>query len=201
MTEPSPPARPRGRPVSPAVDKALLDAALEEFTRRGYHALTMEAVAARAGVSKVSLYRRWSSKSVMVAELFRHMVETIATKDKGSLEADLRDLLHSALEVADVASRGKIFFRTLGEISDDSELMALYRQFVLSPRLDQVRRLVERAQLRGELRPSVSPDFVAAMIGGPIFLFYFMSFTGAKVDLPERLVDELTTTILKGVGK
>ena len=90
-------ARPRGRPSSDSVHRALVEAALEEFVERGYHAMSMESIAARAGVSKLSLYRRWNSKLAITAEVFRLLRETIPFEDHGSLESDIRSLIKQSI--------------------------------------------------------------------------------------------------------
>ena len=81
--------RRRGRPVSDSVDRALAAAALEEFILRGYQAMSMESIAARAGVSKVSLYRRWSSKLAIATEVLQFLSKTTTpVEDHGSLRHD-----------------------------------------------------------------------------------------------------------------
>src|ERR1022692_3855482 len=89
--------RSRGRPCSASVDEALAKAALEEFMVRGYHAMSMESIAARAGVSKVSLYRRWKSKLAVVTEVLRLLSQTAPVEDHGSFEADIRALLRASI--------------------------------------------------------------------------------------------------------
>src|ERR1035438_3500531 len=90
------PARRRGRPVSESVDRALAKAAVDEFVQRGDHAMSMESIAARAGVSKLSLYRRWSSKLAVTADVFRILKEARTPVDEGSLEADIRLLVRQS---------------------------------------------------------------------------------------------------------
>jgi len=195
------PARPRGRPSDDSIDHGLLEAALAEFNERGYHAMSMESVAARAGVSKVSLYRRWDSKPAIVAEVFRFMSETAPPKDQGSLEADIRALLDESIGSSAARSAGKIVMRTMGEISGDPELLALYRRHLLTPRMEQLRTLVKRAKARGELRAEVPIDVACAMIAGPLFLYYLTLLADAEVDMPRDLAKRLTRTILGGIAK
>ncbi len=195
------PARRRGRPTSDAIDRGLLEAALREFKERGYNAMSMESIAARAGVSKVSLYRRWGSKPDIAAEVFRYMSDMAPPADHGSLEADIRALLEESIGSSAATSAGKIVMRTMGEISGDPELLALYRRYLLAPRIDQLRTLVQRARARGELRAEVPTDVACAMIAGPLFLYYLALLTEAEVDLSGDLAEELTHTILGGIAK
>src|SRR5438552_7396577 len=93
------PGRPRrGRPRDPAVDEAILTAAVDLLAEVGYARLTMEQVAARAGVGKASLYLRWPNKVALVAEAIQHRAAVIpALPDTGSLPADMRAFLRALL--------------------------------------------------------------------------------------------------------
>ena len=192
---------PRGRPISESVDRALAEAALKEFIVRGYHAMSMESIAARAGVSKVSLYRRWSSKVAVAAEVFRLLSETKAVEDNGSLDGDIRALLQQSIGSPTAKSDAKMLMRTMGEISGSPELLALYRKHLLAPRMAQLRILLERARARKELRSDLSIDLACAMIAGPLFLYYLTLLTEAEVNLPRGLAQQLTQAILGGIAK
>jgi AcrR family transcriptional regulator len=194
-------ARPRGRPRSKSVDRALSEAALQEFIVNGYRDMSMESIAARAGVSKVSLYRRWSSKLAVAGEVLRLLSETKATEDRGSLRADIRFLLEQSIGSNTASSMAKVLMRTMGEISGNPKLLALYRDHLLAPRLEQLRGIVERARARKELRTNLPTDIACAMIAGPLFLYYLALLTEADVDLPSNLVEELTHAILKATAK
>jgi AcrR family transcriptional regulator len=200
MGEGESPARPRGRPHSEGVDKALIEAALAEFDEHGYRGMSMGSIAARAGVSKVSLYRRWPSKQAIAAELFRLMSDAAAPEDQGSLEADVRHLLGASLGSSGARSSAKILMRTMGEISGNPELLSLYREQLLAPRLEQIRGLVERSRERGELKAGLPTDLASAMIAGPLFLYYLVILAEAELDLPSDLVEALTNAILGGIS-
>jgi AcrR family transcriptional regulator len=193
--------RPRGRPSSDSVDRALAKAALEEFVARGYNAMSMESIAARAGVSKVSLYRRWSSKLAVTAEVFRLLSGTTPVEDQGSFEADIRFLLEHSIRSETAKPAAKILMRTMGEISGNPKLLALYRAHLLTPRIEQLRVVIERARVRKELRAEVPADVACAMIAGPLFLYYLTLLTEAEVDLPRDLAAQLTRTILGGIAR
>ena len=191
--------RGRGRPRSGSVDAALAKAAAEEFLEFGYRDMTMESIAARAGVSKVSLYRRWSSKEAVVADVLRGMGEARPPEDCGTLEADVFALLKDAIESPDARSAATVLMRTMGEISGSPELLALYRTHLLAPRLAQLRAIVVRAASRGEIRPDVAPDVAGAMIAGPLFLYYLNVLAEVEVELPEDLAVQMTRAILNGI--
>jgi AcrR family transcriptional regulator len=190
-----------GRPRSRGVDKALLDAATEEFRQKGYRAMSMGSIAARAGVSKVSLYRRWPTKAAVAADVLRLMSEDSPMADSGSLAADLKALLAKTIGAPGAAAAAQTIMRTMGEIADDPQLMAIYRERILVPRLAQVRLLVERARARGELRQDLSTDLAAALVGGPIFLYYLALVTNTDVALPDKPADGLAKLVLGGISK
>ncbi len=194
------PARRRGRPVSGSVDRALARAAVDEFVERGYHAMSMESIAARAGVSKLSLYRRWNSKLAVTTEVFRILNETKTPVDQGSLEADVRYLVRQSTGSRGAKSAAKLIMRTMGEISGSPELMASYREHLLNPRLGQLRAVVERARTRGELRTDLSVDVACALIAGPLFLYYLTILADVEMNLPGDLAEQFTARILNGIG-
>jgi AcrR family transcriptional regulator len=195
------PARRRGRPVSESVDRALAKAAVDEFVQRGYHAMSMESIAARAGVSKLSLYRRWSSKLAVTADVFRILKEARTPVDEGSLEADIRLLVRQSTGSRGAKSAARLLMRTMGEIGSSPELMASYREHLLTPRLGQLRAIVERARTHGELRADLSTDVACAIIAGPLFLYYLTILADVEMNLPSDLAEQFTVLILDGIGR
>ena len=163
--------------------------------------MSMESVAARAGVSKVSLYRRWGSKADVAAEVLRFMGESAPVKDCGSLEADLRFLVGKTIRSSTSKTAARMMMRTMGEISDDPDLLALNRERLLAPRVEQARAIVKTARARGELRNGLSVDGAASIIGGPLFLYYLVVLAGAHLTLPKNVGDNLVRTMLGGIAK
>jgi len=195
------PARRRGRPISGSVDRALAKAAVDEFVQRGYHAMSMESIAARAGVSKLSLYRRWNSKLAVTAEVFRILNEAKTPVDQGSLEADIRLLVRQSTDSRGAKSAARLIMRTMGEISGSPELVASYREHLLNPRLGQLRAVVERARIRGELRVDLPTDVACAVIAGPLFLYYLTILADVEMNLPSDLAEQFAALIIDGIGR
>jgi AcrR family transcriptional regulator len=191
--------RPRGRPRSVSVDSALVEAARDEFLAKGFHAMSMEAIAARAGVSKVSLYRRWKSKHAATADVLRLLSETRVPEDHGSLEADILALIEASIGSPEATASAKVLMRTMGEISDHPELLALYRTHLFAPRVAQIRALVERARVRKEIS-DVPTDIAAAAIAGPLFLYSLTLLADPDRKWPNDLAKELTRSILLGIA-
>ncbi len=163
--------------------------------------MSMESIAARAGVSKVSLYRRWSNKAAVAASVFGFLRETYPVEDHGSLEADIRWLLKQSVGSGTARSAAKVLMRTMGEISGNPELLALYRTHLLTPRMEQLRALVKRARARKELRDGMPTDVACAMIVGPVFVYYLSLLAEAKVHVPSDPAAKLAGAILGGIAK
>ena len=162
--------------------------------------LTMKSIAARAGVSKLSLYRRWSSKLVVTEEVLRILSQTRIPEDHGSLEADLRSLAAQATGAGGEAmTMAKVLMRTMGEISEHPALLAAYRERLLKPRLEQMRAVLDRARQHGELRPGVPVDLACAVVAGPLFLYYLSLLAGVGLRLPKDRAGSFTRVILEGI--
>ena len=93
-----------------------------------------------------------------------------------------------------------MIMRTMGEIADDPDLMAIYRERVLRPRLGQARALVRRARARGELRKDLPADLAAIVVGGSVFLYYLVLLAEAEGYLPPDTAGDMMKLILHGIA-
>lgn len=140
----------RGRPRDPQVDAAILTAAMELLGDVGYARLTMDQVAARAGVSKASLYLRWANKVALTAAAIGHRARPVPeVPDTGSLSADMRVFLRTLLRAKNAAS--KAVAAVAGEIASNPELRAAWRTGVAGALQEAVRTIITRAIERSEL--------------------------------------------------
>lgn len=200
MSEPLPSPRRRGRPRSEAAHRALLDAALREFIAKGYQAMSLEEIAIQAGVSKVTLYRRWDSKMALVTEVLQSLSDQTPMLDYGSLEADIRILLSEAFRASTASPVGQILPRLLGEISGNRELLAIYRTVILGPRLERLHTLITRARQRGEIRDDLATSVIADLIAGPLF-YHLVVVAQVDQTLSNDLPEQLTHAILDGIAR
>lgn len=147
----APQARPaRGRPRDPGVDAAIRAATVELLGEAGYAALTMDQVAARAGVSKSSLYLRWPNKVALVADALQHRARAVPEiPDTGSLPADMRIFLGALLRSRHEAS--KALAAVSGEIATNPELREAWHRGLAGMLTSCLRVIVDRAVDRGEL--------------------------------------------------
>lgn len=193
-------SRPRGRPVSEQVNHALTRAAVDEFLRHGYHGMSMESIAASAGVSKRSLYRRWNSKLAVTRDVFRMLCERRISVDQGSLEADLRALVIESTQPEAVKPAAKLVMRTMGEISGNPGLLSAYRKYLMEPRIERLRVILERARARGEMRADLSTDVACTILAGPLMMYYLVVLAEADLRLPTDFREQFIRSILNALG-
>jgi AcrR family transcriptional regulator len=186
--------QPGGRPRSRGVDEAILTAARTELAERGYARMSVDAVAARAGVSKPTIYLRHATKADLATAAIASMrVEPrpAPTNDvRADLIAHLR-LLRSGLERPyGMATVGTI----LAEEHETPELLALFRERLVDPRRRDLRAVLDAACDRGEMCPRADLDVaVAALVGA----FYGRYLAGDP--LSGRFVSRLVDTVLDGI--
>jgi AcrR family transcriptional regulator len=182
-----------GRPRSEEAHQAILRATLELLGEVGFSGLTVEGVAARAGVGKATIYRRWPSKLPLVVEAFG-VLPQLEDVDTGELRGDLVQMLRAYLQIFNATPLAAVFPSLAGERSHNPQLSEL-----LDPVLRQRRRPLvaafERAQKRGELPPELDLDLAADLVVGPIAVRLF--FTGRR--LTPKLVEPLVDLALAGI--
>ncbi|MDT5012395.1 MAG: hypothetical protein QOH57_4012 [Mycobacterium sp.] len=156
----------RGRPRNPAIDQAILTATRDLLVAVGYANLTMEAVAARAGVSKPTLYLRYPARAVLVFEAIFGKTKVRAIPDTGSIRADLQEAYTWAVEEFIAPEARAALPGLMAEVSTNPELARLVHTVVIGPEYGRVRGQLEVAQERGEIRADADLDLVIdAFIG------------------------------------
>ena len=184
-------ARPPGRPRSAHANQAIQDAAIELFVEQGFEAMSMEGVAARAGVGKTTIYRRWDSKEDLVMDAMVCHIVAIEDPDLGAVREDLVHLITAFQQTAHSTTLGHIFPRMVAEVSDGSALGRLYSRRVIEPRRQMLRAIFQRGVGRGDLPEGADIEMGIDLIMGPVMLrrlFGKASTRGAHA-LSERHVD------------
>lgn len=152
----------RGRPRDPGVDEAVLSAAVELLADAGFARLTMEQVAARAGVGKASVYLRWPNKVALVAEAIQHRSGVVPdVPNTGSLPQDMRTFMRTLMRTFGAASRAMA--AVVGEVNNHPELRQSWRQGLTAALTDCVREIVERAVTRGELPATTDVELLSML--------------------------------------
>ncbi|MEC4018424.1 TetR/AcrR family transcriptional regulator [Streptomyces sp. H27-D2] len=156
-----PPSGRTGRPRSAAADRAILDATRAALVELGWGKLTMGDVAARAGVAKTTLYRRWAHKSELVVDAVAVLFDELTLPDLGSLQADIENVV---LQFAVLLERPETKTALMAVVAESTRDEAL-RVRIRSAIVDRQKRLVvlgrERAQERGELPREEDPAATA----------------------------------------
>jgi AcrR family transcriptional regulator len=192
-----------GRPRSPEAHAAILRAALELAVEGGLRGLSMEAIAARAGVGKATIYRRWKSKEALFAEAIASIALNPQVPDTGSVRGDFEAASRAAVgRMAPEAFR--VLPRLLADAADDPDLLEALQQSLVRPRRAAIAAIVRRGVERGELRADLDVDLVSEMLLGPMIARVLMSGgdPGAIEGLPMRVWDTLAAGIgpASGVG-
>ncbi|HEY7722366.1 MAG TPA: TetR/AcrR family transcriptional regulator [Pedococcus sp.] len=159
-----------GRPREEATEQAITLAARQVLAEKGLSRMSMETVAARAGVAKSTLYRRWPSKVELAVHAVAVTFDTVDTTDKGSLAADMRSGIEQAARLLRDPSTGGAYAALLAESARDPEGVGAAVRASLSTRLRAlVATSVERAISRGEIRPEMADvDLLADVVVGAV---------------------------------
>ncbi len=192
MTPGSAPAHSRapGRPRSVECSEAICRATLDVLADDGLVGVTVEAVAARAGVGKATIYRRWSGKEDLLVEAVARLDEQVGPPLTGSLRGDLITLVGSAWEHTRSTVTARIMPRLLGHGVSHPDLLKRYREQVIVPRRRRIAEVLRGGVLAGELRPDLDIEHAIDLLVGPVI---YRSLTRpdepVSADYPERTVD------------
>jgi AcrR family transcriptional regulator len=164
------PAPRRGRPRSPEADQAIVAATLRLLPRHGLAGLTIEAIAAEAGVGKTTIYRRWASKEELLASVIAGVPPPSPPPGTGSLQGDLEALRALQMERLADSPLPRILPRLLAESADDPELHRLFVERTIEPLRDILRTTIRRAIERGEVRDDVNVEGLIDILHGvPVY--------------------------------
>jgi AcrR family transcriptional regulator len=187
-----------GRPRDPSRDGVIRAAILRLLADVGYGALTMDAVAAEAGVGKATIYRRWRTKQDLVVDTIAELNRVDALPpDTGSLEDDLRTMLRSLVHVIG----GPVGAATLSLLSTVPHQPALAEAFRAGPLgvwRDAFGEVWSRAEQRGELHPGVSVALAAETTSALLVQRWLL--TGEPVDdaYADEVLEKVLLPLLRG---
>ena len=174
-----------GRPRDPGYDKVILDATLEILLDKGYAGLTVDGVAARTGVGRPTIYRRWRSKPALVIAALTQSPNLSLTPDTGTLREDLMAFQRDQVMMMDRPESRRI---TAGLVSDP-ELAETYLGDYVGLRQTSVREALQRGIERGELRPDADLSMIYDLLIGPLFMRSVVRGELLGPDMAEQTVD------------
>jgi AcrR family transcriptional regulator len=181
----------RGRPRDPAINAAILAAARDLLLDVGYSNVSMEAVAARARVSKPTLYLRYPSRAVLIFEAIFGQTKARPMPDTGSIRTDLYVAYRWAVDEFSAPEARAAIPGLLAEVARSPELAQLIRTVVIGPEHARVRGQLELAQARGEIHAEADLDLlVDAFIGTALARVTLLDHP-VDYAYADRLVDQL----------
>jgi AcrR family transcriptional regulator len=180
-----------GRPRSERAEQAIIDAAIEALGEHGIDGVRCEDVAARAGVGKATLYRRWAGKEDLLIAAFAAMKHPLPEPRGESVREDLVALLAVIAADADDPRYAQQYALLHGAGERYPRLVARYREQVVEPRRDLVRAVLRRGVQTGELRPGIDVEVAMLLLTGAVLARGKHDPTPAEPGFVESAVDEL----------
>jgi AcrR family transcriptional regulator len=190
------PGKPPGRPRCSETDERILQATLRRLAEEGYSRMSLDAIAAEAGTTKPTIYRRWPGKEALAVAALEQLqshqqpVPTGATRE--DLVALLRDFRAKLLRPNGMAMIGTL----LVEERHTPELLRLFRERIVGPRRRGLLALLCQARQRGELRAGADLEAAVGLLVGSFYAQY-LTGDGIPKDWPERVVE----VVLEGLRK
>jgi AcrR family transcriptional regulator len=184
-----------GRPRCEDSRVRILVAARELLEERGLRATTMEAIAERAGASKVTIYRWWSHKAAVVLDA---MLDTTPRIESNEAVSPLLSLLAQMRSFARFlgSRRGRLLAQVVAEGVTDPEVGAAYREHWVKPRRDAARALLRRAIDAGELAPDIDIDATLDALFGPLYYRFLIQ----HAPLTREFAETIFRTVMSGIA-
>ncbi|MET9362973.1 TetR/AcrR family transcriptional regulator [Streptomyces sp. NPDC006632] len=187
---------PNSRRRSEKSRRATLSAALDLCTENGYGKVTIEAIAARAGVSKKTIYRWWPTKGAVLLDAVTELVVSDTPfPDTGVIDADLSTHINSLVHLFSAPVAGPAYTGILSEVLHDERLATTVNERFVIPRVALVYERMQRAQEQGQLPPDADLPLAVEMLYGPLYYRHAL-----RRPLPTRdRVDELVAHVMRAL--
>jgi AcrR family transcriptional regulator len=182
---PGPAAPRRGRPRDAQVEQAILQATISLLSEVGFNNLSIEAVAARAGVGKPTIYRRWPSKPELVLDAVKRFAPPVPTADTGDPLADLRQIVPELI----VGLTSPPFVRAMISLAGDVEMARRLGEQYLTPRRAGIADILQRAVAAGELRADIDVEMAIDLMVGASVYRWLVTAQPVDTDTSRRFVD------------
>lgn len=179
---------------SARIRQSVHEAAISALAEKGLDRLTIEDIAARAGVSKVTIYRRWGTREKLIADaLAERFADAISIPDLGSIHADLGELARRVRDVLMVPETRKIISALVA--GSHHEPIDTIRGRYWKQRFAAARTIVARAVERGEIGSKVDADALLVRIVGPVWFAVF----GPGLPVGDAFLDDIVDSVLASV--
>src|SRR3954463_6544309 len=188
----SPTEERRGRRLSPELDDRILEAAMTMLADVGYARLRLDALAARAGVAKTTILRRWPSKAAVAAAAVQRLAgQTAEVPESSNLREDLQALLTNAV-AAFATGPGRFVPALIRETGHHAEIADLLAT-VIHTRRAAYRRVLNRAIARHDLHPDVDQEVIIDLLVGPLWTRLLIT----RQPINQALVEEIVDAVLR----
>lgn len=148
----------------------MLKATLQELAEHGFDKMSIDGVAARTGVGKPSIYRRWPNKPALATAAITLLVAQEGPASTGDLVTDLSRQLHSAHRNLEKSGSVPMVGLMLAEVRRHPEFIATYRERLLEPRRTKLRALLEAARREGRIREDADIETAILVLMGTILI-------------------------------
>lgn len=174
----------------------MLDAARELFDDQGYAAATTEAIAARSGVAKTTIYRWWSNRAALLVDVMVEMAQALVPMPQsGEPMRAMRAELRRAVGAIN-GPVGRLLTSLLGDAQQDPEVRKALVEGLFRPRTRATGGNIRRAQDAGALRPDVPPHIATDLLFGPLF---YRMFVGHE-PVTDAFVKQVLQFVVEGIG-
>ncbi|SHF57623.1 TetR/AcrR family transcriptional regulator [Streptoalloteichus hindustanus] len=177
--------------------EAIMRAALELAGEVGYARLSIEAVAARAGVGKHTVYRRWPSKGVLFLDSILTVNEPrLDYRDTGDIVADLREQMVAVVDLVGRPPWGPLYRAVLGEAQHSPEVAAALNERFVRAQAEKTTARLRAARDQGQLSPGFDLDLASELLVGPLYFRLLIS----EEPLTHNYIDRVLEALFAGMG-
>lgn len=185
------------RRSGPDLTHAIMRTTLDLGRELGYAKLSIEAIAARAGVGKHTIYRRWSSKGALLLDSALSLSQSdLDYPDTGDIAADLRTQIYATVDLLATAPLRSLFQALVSEAQHDPGVAAALNERFIAPQADRTVARLETARRQGQLAPDFDLDLAMAMLSGPLYFRLLIT----QEPLTHAYIDRILDALFTGMG-
>jgi len=192
-----------GRPRSAQAHKAIIEATLELLAEEGLQGLSIEDVAARAGVGKTTIYRRWPSKEELVMNAIHELQVDLSTVNTGNFRNDITMLFKSTYQSLKAHPLlEQLVPRFIGEFYSHPEIFQTFLKQLVIPRFQNFFDMVEQAKAREEIRNDIDPTLVMDLLAGSLYFHLIVTRNTMPTSSvsPDEWVEQMIDAVMYGIG-
>ena len=176
--------------------ETIMRTALDLATEVGYAKLSIEAVAARAGVGKHTIYRRWPSKGLLFLDSVLSLnTASLDHRDTGDVVADLREVMCKAADLLSRPPVGPLYQELIGEAQHDPSVAAALNERFIQPQTANTLSRLKTARDQGQLAPDFDLDLAFEILSGPLYFRFLIT----QEPLTHAYIDRILRSLFTGM--